>query len=155
MRLLLCYQEYVPEYDEITSKLVWEQDRFNYVSESEIATWYHHHHHHSGICFCFYFKYLVYIYIYNVYTVQYRRCCWAHTVTWSVLELRHQNHNVLKIICRKFVTSFCETTVKGMKNHMLTFSSLVCLYFVLCCFRLYKPNNALNNHVLKWRLKWK
>lgn len=33
-------QEYVPEYDEVTSKLVWEEvDRINYVSESGVATW--------------------------------------------------------------------------------------------------------------------
>ncbi|KAJ4705375.1 Cytokinin riboside 5'-monophosphate phosphoribohydrolase [Melia azedarach] len=37
-QLVRQLEEYVPEYDEITSKLVWEQDRFNYVSESEIAT---------------------------------------------------------------------------------------------------------------------
>lgn len=35
----LSYQEYVPEYDEITSKLVWDEvDRLNYVPESEVAT---------------------------------------------------------------------------------------------------------------------
>lgn len=33
----VVHQEYVPEHDEVTSKLVWE-DRLNYVSESEIAT---------------------------------------------------------------------------------------------------------------------
>ncbi|KAL9428198.1 hypothetical protein AB3S75_030227 [Citrus x aurantiifolia] len=36
-QLVRQLEEYVPEHDEITSKLVWE-DRLNYVSESEIAT---------------------------------------------------------------------------------------------------------------------
>lgn len=35
----VLYQEYVPEHDEITSKLVWEGvDRLNYVPESGVAT---------------------------------------------------------------------------------------------------------------------
>lgn len=33
----LVYQEYVPEYDEITSKLVWEEERLAYVPESGVA----------------------------------------------------------------------------------------------------------------------
>ncbi|KAH9674392.1 cytokinin riboside 5'-monophosphate phosphoribohydrolase LOG7 [Citrus sinensis] len=36
-QLVRQLEEYVPEHDEVTSKLVWE-DRLNYVSESEIAT---------------------------------------------------------------------------------------------------------------------
>ncbi|XP_059427850.1 cytokinin riboside 5'-monophosphate phosphoribohydrolase LOG7 [Corylus avellana] len=38
-QLVRQLEEYVPEYDEITSKLVWEEvDRLNYVPESGVAT---------------------------------------------------------------------------------------------------------------------
>ncbi|KAB1203844.1 Cytokinin riboside 5'-monophosphate phosphoribohydrolase LOG7 [Morella rubra] len=38
-QLVRQLEEYVPEYDEITSKLVWDEvDRLNYVPESEVAT---------------------------------------------------------------------------------------------------------------------
>lgn len=35
----MCDQEYVPEYDEVTSKLVWgEVDRLSYATESGATT---------------------------------------------------------------------------------------------------------------------
>lgn len=35
----LVYQEYVPEYDEVTSKLIWEEvERLNYVPEVGVPT---------------------------------------------------------------------------------------------------------------------
>lgn len=38
-QLVRLLEDYVPEYDEITSKLVWEEvDRLTYVAESEVAT---------------------------------------------------------------------------------------------------------------------
>ncbi|KAF4396959.1 hypothetical protein F8388_004927 [Cannabis sativa] len=38
-QLVRLLEEYTPEYDEVTSKLVWEEvDRLNYVAESEVAT---------------------------------------------------------------------------------------------------------------------
>ncbi|PON70079.1 Cytokinin riboside 5'-monophosphate phosphoribohydrolase [Parasponia andersonii] len=38
-QLVRLLEEYTPEYDEITSKLVWEEvERLNYVADSEVAT---------------------------------------------------------------------------------------------------------------------
>ncbi|KAM6547705.1 hypothetical protein CsatB_019381 [Cannabis sativa] len=38
-QLVRLLEDYTPEYDEVTSKLVWEEvDRLNYVAESEVAT---------------------------------------------------------------------------------------------------------------------
>lgn len=143
----LLYQEYVPEHDEITSKLVWEGvDRLNYVPESGVATWYLF----ESESYQAFLSYANLVYTVIRFTKPYKHASfggvffffffWAYIQVWreseNTVTLLWNSKNQINQGLFSFLSHIvaCISSTIFSLHHIFFLSFLVCIYLVTLIF---------------------